>query len=426
MTDYQSPLPFLLHAARRQGDFVPLGQNSFLVCHPNGVRHVLQDNHPNYRRSPLLAKAGPLLGEGLVTSEGSSWLRQRRLMQPAFHYHRLTNLAQTMVEVLAARLPYWQDVAREGRPLDVAAEMKQLTMQIVVAALFGFDLGDQTGFVGQAFHLVVEQLRRRLRGAAGDDGRQAEVGFQAALAQLDAIVYRMIGERRQKVAGPGALLTMLLEARDPETDQAMDDRQLRDEVMTLFVSGHETTTDALTWLWYGLAQHPAVEESLRAEIDGRLAGRLPTPADLPDLPYLKMVIEEGLRFYPPVGLFGRSAVNDDQINGHFIPAGAQVILSPYVTHRHPTFWANPDHFDPTHFAAEQVAVRPRFAYFPFGGGPRQCIGNHFALLEMQLVVAMIVGQGYRLRLLPGPLQEPQPTTTLPSGRGVLMALTRDR
>lgn len=423
MPNYQSPLPFLLRAARRQGDFVPLGQNAFLVCHPNGVRHVLQDNYQNYRRAPLLAKAGPLLGEGLVTSEGTLWLRQRRLMQPAFHHQRLTSLAQTMIEVVAARLPCWERVAQEGRPLDVAAEMRLMTLQIAVATLFGFDLGIEASAVSQAFHRVVEQLRQRLRGRESDD-ETAVASFQAALAQLDSLVYRMIEERRASNSNAGDLLAMLLEARDPDTGEGMNDRQLRDEVMTLFVAGHETTTDALTWLWHGLAQNPAVEERLRAEVMSVFNGRLPIPADLPHLPYLKMVIDEGLRFYPPVALFGRSAIADDEIDGCPVPAGAQVILSPYVTHRHRAFWENPDQFDPNHFAPERVAARPRFAYFPFGGGSRQCIGNHFALLEMQLVVAAVVGQGYRLRLLPGQPLTPQPTTTLPPGQGVPMVLVR--
>jgi len=419
---YQSPLPFLLQAWKKQGDIVFLGQtgeqSTVLLCHPAHVKHVLQDNHRNYGRSQLLQPATPLLGNGLVTSEGSWWHQQRRLMQPAFHRQQLSALTQTMVDVTKTRLERWSAAAM---PLDIAAEMKHLTMQIVVATLFGFDLGEATETIGHAFHQVVTQLRKRLQARAIAPALGEEDSFQVALKQLDDIVYEIIAERRRKTRPVNDLLAMLLSVRDVDTNEGMNDQQLRDEVMTLFVSGHETTTDALTWMWYLLSEHPEVEAQLRREIDETVRGRVPTFADLTHLPYSLMVVQEALRFYPPVSLFGRTSLSQDELEGHIIPANAQVILSPYITHRHPSFWSHPDQFDPTRFASDQSAQPYRYAYLPFGGGPRQCIGNHFALLMIQLIL-ILVAQRYRLGLVSGQTIMPQPTSTFAPGQGVFMVL----
>lgn len=419
---YQSPLPFLLQAWEKQGDVVFLEQGgkpgTILLCHPDHLKHVLQNNHRNYTRSQLLQPAAPLLGNGLVTSTGSLWHQQRRLMQPAFHRQQLTTLVTTMVGVIQAMLERWNAAAM---PLDIAAEMKHLTMQIVVATLFGFDMGDATETVGQAFHEVVAQLRKRLQTKTTPMTKVENESFWAALSQLDAIVYEMIARRRCESREFCDLLTMLLAARDEESNEGMNDQQLRDEVMTLFVSGHETTTDGLTWMWYLLTQHPEVAEKLYREIDETVRGRVPTFADLPLLPYSMQVIQEALRFYPPVSLFGRTPLTPDEIDGYTIPAHAQIILCPYITHRHPAFWSHPTQFDPERFTPEQSVHRPRYAYLPFGGGPHQCIGNHFALLMIQLILILVM-QKYKLCLIPGQTIVPQPTSTFAPGQGVLMSL----
>lgn len=419
---YQSPLPFLLQAWEKQGDVIFLEQTgkpgAILLCHPDHLKHVLQNHHRNYTRSQLLQPAAPLLGNGLVTSTGSLWYQQRRLMQPAFHRQQLTALVATMVDVIEARLEHWRAAAM---PFDIAAEMKHLTMQIVVAALFGFELGEATETIGRAFHEVVAQLRQRLQTRTTAHTKMEKETFQTALSQLDTIVYEIIAHRRRESREFCDLLTMLLAARDEESHEGMNDQQLRDEVMTLFVSGHETTTDGLTWMWYLLTQHPEVAEKLYQEIDETLRGRVPTFTDLPLLPYSMQVIQETLRFYPPVPLFGRTPLTPDEIDGYTIPALTQIILCPYITHRHPAFWSHPTQFDPERFTPEQSKHRSRYAYLPFGGGPHQCIGNHFALLMIQLTLILVI-QKYKLSLMPGQTVVPQPTSTFVPGQGVFMSL----
>ncbi|MDP3767798.1 MAG: cytochrome P450, partial [Dehalococcoidia bacterium] len=245
--------------------------------------------------------------------------------------------------------------------------------------------------------------------------------FRRAMRTLDDIVYGMIEARRNNGADKDDLLSMLLEARDEETGEGMSDKQLRDEVFTMFTAGHETTAAALAWTWYLLSQHPEAEGRLHNELGSVLSGRTPGLDDLQRLPYTRMVIEETLRLYPPVWSIGRMALREDTVLGYRIPAKGQVLLSSYVTHRHPEFWDEPERFDPERFAPERAASRPRYAYFPFGGGPRQCIGNEFAMMEAQLALATLA-QRYRLRLVPGQVVEPEPAVTLRPRHGVMVTV----
>ncbi len=413
-------LPTLLRLAQpRPESVITLGQNAYLVHHPNHVKHVLQTNNKNYTRRPLLEKAFPLLGEGLVTSESALWQRQRRLMQPAFHRRYMQRLTETMAARIQEMLARWQVKADQHQPLDIFTEMKHITMQIVVGAMFGFRLGQQTQPIGEAFQVASDHLKKQLQNDVAAKDAQAQQAFDQALQRLDDIVYEIIDQRRADATRGDDLLAMLLAAHDDtELDGRMSNKQLRDEIMTLFVSGHETTTDALTWLWYLLATHPHIMAKIHRETT-RLKQKKITFQALRALPYTRMVVDEALRVYPPVSVFGRIAIDQDTIDGVCIPAGARVILSPYITHRHPHFWPEPDKFWPERFGAGASSIA-RFAYIPFSHGPRQCIGDQFAQVEIQLLTAMTL-QRYSLTPLPNHPITPPPEH--PHGEKVLLSLS---
>lgn len=412
----RAPLGFMREAARH-GDVVRYRMAHmtwYQVNHPEGVRRVLQERNHDYGKGTLTARVlRPVLGDGLFISEGDMWLRQRRLMQPVFHRRSVAAFGELMTAAALETLERWEPLARRGEPFDAQAEMTRLTLEIVTAALFSSHVGDEREAVSSAISTLVEDVSYRF-----------EVPFypplsvptprnrrmRAALRTLDAAVYRIIEEHRER-EDASDLLALLMTARDPETGEAMSDKQLRDEVITLFIAGHETTANALTWAWYLLARNPEVETRLRAELDAELGNGPPAMADLPALPYTRMVLDETLRLYPPAWITNRQALVDDEILGYRIPAGAIVMLSPYVLHRHPHLWERPDEFDPERFSPERSVGRPRFAYFPFGGGPRQCIGKTMALTEAQLVLATIARR-YRLRLVADRPVEPLALATL--------------
>ena len=419
----------LMAWTREYGDVVDVRFppfRNFLVTHPSGVQHILQTNHRNYWKGAVFGKLKRIAGEGLVFSDGELWRRQRRLIQPAFHRQRIELLAGMMTERTLAMLEGWQGRAAAAEPFDVAAEMSRLTLDIVGRALFGTDLGaDEQEFRGAvagglayANHLLNHFLTPPLfvPTAANRRGRRA-------ILSLDRIVWQIIERHRRDGANGDDLLGMLLAARDADTDRAMDDRQLRDEVVTFLVAGHETTAVALAWTWYLLATHEDVERRLAGEIAEVLEGRPPTLPDLSRLRYTRMVLEESMRLYPPAWAVSRQSFADDEVRGVRMPAGTVVTLSPYVTHRNPDFWEAPERFDPERFSPGRSAGRPEYAYFPFGGGPRGCVGNQFAMLEAQLVLAT-VAQKFRLRVVPGQVVEPDPILTLRPRYGIRVVLER--
>jgi cytochrome P450 len=426
----RDPLGFLMETVRRHGDVARyrLGTlTSFLVTHPDGVRHVLQDNVNNYTKDHLAyMTARWVVGNGLLTSQGAFWLRQRRLAQPAFHRQRIAAMAGQMVRAASRMLEGWEPRAARGEPVGMMAEMMQLTFRIVGEALFGTELGPQATRVSQAFTELSEQIATRFRTFRllppvlpfGEDRV-----FRAARRTLDETVLHIISDRRRKNEDTGDLLSMFMLARDEETGEQMDDRQLRDEILTMLIAGHETTATTLGWIWALLEQHPRAEARLHEELDAVLGGRLPTVEDVPRLTYTRMVVEEAMRLYPPAFIFSRKVVEDDVICGFRIPGGTCVDISPYVTHRHPSAWEQPEEFLPERFAPETAAQRPRYAYFPFSGGPRQCIGNSFALMEAQLIVAT-VAQRFRPRVVPGYQLTPEALITLRPGGGLPMHLER--
>ena len=409
------PLPLIEKNFVKYGDLVHLrlfGFNVFTVGHPEGIKHVLQDNHRNYRKSADYKLLARILGQGLVTSEGDLWLRQRRLMQPMFHRQKIAAFGAMMTDCTLGMLERWRGFAERSEAFDVTAEMMRLTLHIVGRALLTMDLTRQADSISRNMTIANERFGN------GDIGMLApwlptptNIRFRSAVDTLRQIVLDIIAARRREGRDYGDLLSMLLAVRDEDTGEGMNNEQLRDEVLTLILAGHETTATALSWTWYLLSQHPEVERKLHAELDAVLGGRAPTTGDLANLTYTGMVIDEAMRLYPPVWAIGREAIEADEIMGCRIPKGSSIMASQWLAHRHPAFWENPDAFDPERFSAERAAGRPRYAYFPFGGGPRMCIGNIFALTEAQLVLAT-VAQRYRLKLAPHHPIELQPLITL--------------
>jgi cytochrome P450 len=421
----RDPIAFLTDAARG-GDVVPLHlvMRGFLATHPDHVKHVLQDNHTNYGKGPLYPRLKPVVGEGLVTSEGELWLRQRRLSQPAFTRDRVTTFASAMTARTAAMLDRWAAPAASGDPVNVHTEMMKLTLAILGDTVFGLDLSRGSDAITQAVTTALEITNRRVYSLVPPPlwwPTPETRRYRRALAILDDVVGDLIARKR---AAPGSdLLSMLMAARDEDTGEAMSDRQLRDEAVTMLIAGHETTALVLTFAWYLLAQHPEADEKLHAEVSRVLGDRRPSADDILQLPYTTLVVHEVMRLYPPAWSIARRALKDDTIGGVRIPAGSGVLLVSYLTHRHPAFWDAPETFDPERFTPARAAGRPRFAYFPFAGGPRQCIGNHFAMMEAVLIVAMIA-QRYRPRLVPGFRLALDASITLRPRDGVAMTIDK--
>ena len=417
----RDPLAFLTRLAREYGDvarFQAGPQTIFLLSHPEHVRDVLVTHHARFRKGRALQRAKRLLGEGLLTSEGEFWRRQRRLAQPAFHRQRVSGYGRVMGEYAAQASARW----REGQALDAADEMTRLTLAIVGKTLFDADVESDADEVGAAlgevmslFGYLMLPFSELLEKVPLLPPRRR---FERARARLDAVIYRIIEERRRSGADRGDLLSTLLHAVDEEGDRrGMTNEQLRDEVRTIFLAGHETTANALAWTWYLLAQNPEAEARLHAELDRALEGaRAATAEDLPALPYTEMVVAETMRLYPPAWALGRLALEEHEVGGYLIPRGALVLVSQYVMHRDARFFPDPERFDPERFKPEAKAARPQFTYFPFGGGPRRCIGEGFAWTEAAVVLATLARR-WRLRLRPGQRVETQPRITLRPGKG---------
>lgn len=416
------PLGFLSKASRQYGDLVyfrVMRQHMYLVNHPDYVREVLVSKQNNFIKSRALQRAKILLGEGLLTSEGQQHLRQRRLVQPAFHRERLAGYAAAMSEG-AMR---WRERWQAGATLDIATEMPHLTLSIVAKTLFSADVQSEASEIGAAMTTVLEMFRLLLM-PFSEYMEKLPLPyvrrFEKARARLDSTIYGLIRERRKSGQDAGDLLSMLLFAQDEEKDGGgMTDQQVRDEALTLFLAGHETTANALTWTWYLLSQHPEIEQRLHGEIDEVLGGRAPELADVPQLRYAEMILAEALRLYPPAWAIGRMATGPFELGGIEIPAKSICILSPYLVQRDARWFSDPERFDPERWTPEARESRPKFSYFPFGGGARVCIGERFAWMEGVIVMAAIA-QKWRLRLEPGQRVEPLPLITLRVKNGLRM------
>jgi cytochrome P450 len=422
----RDPLAFVSRLARTYGDVshaVAGGEHLVLLNRPQLVKNVLVTDQRNFRKGRGLERARRLLGDGLLTSEGDTHLRQRRLIQPAFHKERIASYASAMTEYADRVQQRWVD----GSAIDVSHEMTRLTLGVVGRTLFNADVESQARDVGQALTAVLDSfwttmlpfvdVLERLPIPLLKRGREAR-------ARLDGIIYGLIAERRRAPGDRGDLLSMLLLAQDEEQGgRGMTDAQVRDEAMTIFLAGHETTANALSWTWYLLSGAPEVEARMHAEIDRALGGRVPTVGDIPKLAVVEQVITEAMRLYPPAWIIGRRAIDAYSVEGYVLPPRTIVLVSPYVMHRDPRFFAEPERFAPERWTPEFRQSLPPFAYFPFGGGTRRCIGEAFAWTELMLVVATIA-QRWTLRLVPGHPVVPQPVVTLRPKHGIRMTAHR--
>jgi cytochrome P450 len=419
----RDPLAFLLRLAREYpGELVRFRQGPrtvYLVKHPDLIKEVLVTRQHEFTKSRALQWAKLFLGEGLLTSEGEFHTRQRRLAQPAFHRQRIAGYGEEMVALAVEARERW----RPGQTLDLDAEMMRLTLSVAARTLFGVDVAAVAGDVRRDVATILALFPRfslPFFGLIQKLPLPSNARFDRAVARLDGLVYRLIAERRADPAPRRDLLSMLLGAQDEEADGAgMTDRQLRDEVMTLLLAGHETTSNALTWTFYLLSQNPGAEARWREELRSVLGERLPTAEDLPALSGTERVLAESMRLYPPAWGIGRRAAHDLVLGGYPVPAETILALPPYVVHRDERFWPDPLRFLPERFTPEARAARPKFAYMPFGGGARSCIGEPFAWMEGVLLLATI-GQRWRLRLVPGHLVEPLALMTLRPRHGMKM------
>ena len=419
----RDPLDFFSGLARTYGDIVGFrmnGEQMFLVSDPALIRDVLVTHNKNFHKGRGLERAKRVLGEGLLTSEGAAHLRQRRLMQPAFHRDRIAGYGDTMVGYAEQMRRGWTN----GATLDIAREMNRLTLSIVGKTLFDADVASQAVEVGEALTGVMESFWMLMLPFADLLERLPVPTLRRARlrrARLDAIIYRMIADRRASGRDHGDLLSMLLAAQDEEDGSGMTDVQVRDEAMTIFLAGHETTANALTWLWYLLGEAPEVEAKLHAEIDAVLQGRLPAMGALASLPSVARVVTEAMRLYPPAWLHGRRAQAEYALGRYVAPPRSIVLMSSYIVQRDARYYTDPDTFNPDRWTPDFRAGLPKFAYFPFGGGPRQCIGESFASMELILLVATIAQQ-WRLRLVPGHPVVRQPLITLRAKHGMRMTV----
>ncbi len=419
------PLAIYTRWAREYGDILyyrAAWMDVYFLNHPNLIEQVLVSQSQNFAKDKVIQNSRWFLGEGLLTSEGSGWLRQRRLSQPAFHRERMAAYGRTMAAYTEEMLDNWQD----GEVRDIHQEMMQLTMRIVAKVLFSVEVKEDTQRVAAALNVLMRHTsggRMILPPVMRHVPVPAMIRVKRAVRELDDIVDRIIQKRRASGEDTGDLLSMLMAARD-EDGSGMTDRQLRDEILTFLLAGHETTAVSLSWTWYLLSQHRAVEEKLDHELSEILGGRTPQLEDLPRLSYTEKVVKESMRLFPPAWSLARTVTKEIEIAGYRLPVGANVVMSQWILHRDPRFFEDPESFNPERWTAEATQRLPKFAYFPFGGGQRLCIGAAFATMEANLLLAAIA-QRFRLRLVPGHDAAALPSITLRPKHGMRMSLSRN-
>ncbi|MBT9583328.1 cytochrome P450 [bacterium] len=421
----RDPLGFLSGLHERHGSFVSVraGRHVYPLIEPELIREVLVTQASSFAKGRGLEMARRLLGNGLLTANGEEHLRQRRLVQPAFHRQRLQRYAEVMGDVTAARLSRWRD----GQCLCLSREMMATTLEIITQTMFGESIGTRAEVVEEAMNEALERFQVGLLPLLPllellplPSNRR----FQSAREQLDGVILDLIRTRRQNPEDRGDLLSMLLAAVDE--GQQMSDQQLRDEAMTIFLAGHETTANALAWTFALLAQHPQEMVRVQAEVDQVLNGRLPGFADLERLPACRRALQESMRLHPPAWIIGRQATEKVQIGGEWLEPGSVVLMTTWAAHRHGRFFPQPERFWPARWAdSEWEKSLPKFAYFPFGGGNRVCIGEHFARMEALLILASVV-QSWDFRLLAGQMPSPEPRITLRLKGGLPVQLWRRR
>jgi enediyne biosynthesis protein E7 len=398
----------------------------YFFNHPDHAKHVLVERAGNYRKGIGLIQAKRVLGEGLLTSEGELWKRHRRIIQPVFHRERVVSYAGVVVREARRMIDRWRTAAG---PLNVGREMTDLTLSVLGSTLLDADLGSRQA-LGDAFEVAQDQAMFEMVTLGmvppwAPTGRNRR--FRAAQRELQQLVDRMVElkdsqHRDGDDTGTDMLSRLMREYRD-EPDARLKQRRLRDELVTILLAGHETTASTLSWTWQQVDEHPHVAERMHEEACAALGDRDPVYEDLHRLPYTTMVIQEAMRLYPPVWLLPRRAVAEDVIDGYRVPAGADVLICPYTLHRHPGFWPDPERFDPERFGTDRVGARHRYAYIPFGAGPRFCVGNNLGMMEAVLVAAMVARE-FRLRLVPGHEVEPEPMLSLRAKGGLPMTVHR--
>ena len=421
----RDPLRFLTSMRKRHGDVVQLALGPLdvtLLSHPDLVEDVLVTRNRLWKKDRHLQTMRPVLGDGLLSSEGDFWRRQRRLAQPAFHRDRIASYGEIMVAHASRLASKWRD----GEVRDVHKDMMTLTLEIVAETLFGANVGDQAEEVAVALEAVISVVSDPLELFFPVLARlptPSRRRFGRAVEKLDSIIYGLIEGRRRSGEGETIdLLLMLLHAQD-EDGTRMSDKQVRDECMTIFLAGHETTALNLSWTWLLLSQHPAITAKLTSELDTVLGDRAATVADLPKLRYASHVIAESLRMYPPAWSMGREAREDVEVGGYLVPQGQQIWFSPWAIQRDERWFERPDEFRPERWDGDLAKTLHRYAYFPFGGGPRFCIGQAFAQMEAVLILATLA-RAYRVDVLSRPRPTPEPSVTLRPKHGLRVCLTR--
>lgn len=423
----RDPLRYFVDLMLEYGEVVRfrIGQRPIIMLnHPDDIKHVLQDNHQNYHKSPFYRAFRPIFGQSIFLSEGKTWLDQRRTAKPAFGGPRFDFMTNQIGAAAADMLGRWDSAERQGKRVELVEEMMRLTLDAVTRALLDMRLNAEYRRIHEALTVILRETERRVWSVFPLPEWLTELTrprYREAISSLDQIVWSAIEECRRDPRDSDGLLSTLVKAYEAGTPA--NDRTLRDQVCAMIATGHESTACALAWTLYIMATDPLAERLIYREVDEVLHGRVPTVEDIPRLTNIEMVFQEAMRLYPPVWTISRIALTDDYVRGTRIPKGTTVMLSPYAVHRHPAIWEKPEQFAPSRFSAEAVASRHRYAYFPFGGGPRVCLGNRFAMLEAKVILAM-AAQRYRFSLEPDQTIEAEPMITLRPRNGIFVHLTR--
>ncbi len=423
---FRDPFKVLVELRETYGDVVSIERfgvpKTFFIAHPDGIKRIFYDNNKNYVRGANFRNVENVVGYGIVVSEGDFWRRQRKQVQPALALSVVNTQVDAMGVVVESMLKRWNKHA--GGWLDIAEEMREVTRRVALKIMLGIDLEKETAELSKTWEQMYDALTEFTTNpwkVPLSIPTPWNRHFQRVIGELNRRVYEVIGEHRRSPDAPGDLVRALIAARDPVSGKPMTERQLRDELVTVVSAGFDTSAVTLGWTWYLLSQHPWAERKLAEEVRQVIGDRRPTAAELMELKYTKMVLQESMRLFPAAWVLTRTSVADDEICGHKIPGGSMIVTSAYVTHRHPDVWENPEVFDPERFSRERSANRSRFAFFPFGDGPRKCPGEHFSLAEMLSVLAM-VSQRYRLHMKPDHPIELEPSFTLRAKHGLPMRL----